>query len=350
MTRRVLIVSHADADGHLIAEQTRRNLDLIPCFEVSTFVDPQITKDHGVWSKLGSIPEVEGADIVLFVDLMFAPTSFAAEATALVDFVRAYPEKQFFLVDHHPLPFRRLEAAPNLRVAYRPDVFECTVGPRSGMMVVAAICEKQNALVADIKVKSHELLASGMRRAAALGGPLPGEKLLSLLQHDSWDELAQLGSEDKNEHYLPRGRRPAGSVLSAALKQCDLAATNYISGTFIAANSLEKPAARSPIMPYDSEVAQGLNIGDQRFPIDAGKRSRQNSTVHSKDLEAIVTLLEVAALTLTTEPNATFSFERLCDEARELGGDEVTINDRDVKIVLEKASFLEKMGREYRLK
>jgi single-stranded DNA-specific DHH superfamily exonuclease len=141
MKQSVLVVGHADADGHLITEQVRRNLARIDRFNVETVVDPVRTKDHKAWTKLDDITEIEDADIVFFVDLMFAPSTFDEEARSLVEFVNDRREKQFFLIDHHPLPLRRLAAADNLRVLYRPDVFECAVGPRSGMMVVAALCE-----------------------------------------------------------------------------------------------------------------------------------------------------------------------------------------------------------------
>ena len=78
---------------------------------------------------------------MFFVDLMFAPATYAAEAKALTEFAQSKPRKKFFLVDHHPLPLYRLEAADNLRVVYRSDVAECAIGPRTGMMVVAALCE-----------------------------------------------------------------------------------------------------------------------------------------------------------------------------------------------------------------
>src|SRR5262245_56261408 len=120
--KEVLVVSHADADGHVIAEQVRRNLARVPGFNVSTVVDPDRTRDHKTWLKLDAIPEIETSDITLFVDLMFAPTSFAAEADALVDFVKQRPAKLFFVLDHHPLPGRLLRRASNLCPVYRSDV------------------------------------------------------------------------------------------------------------------------------------------------------------------------------------------------------------------------------------
>jgi hypothetical protein len=127
----VLVIGHADADGHLIAEQVRRNLASVESFAVKVVVDPQRTQGHRSWLKLDAFPEIASADYVFFVDLMFAPDSYTEEAAALTRFASAWPDKRFFLIDHHPLPLRLLQAAPNLRVAYRPDVCECAIGPRS---------------------------------------------------------------------------------------------------------------------------------------------------------------------------------------------------------------------------
>ncbi len=52
------------------------------------------------------------------------------------------------------------------------------------------------------------------------------------------------------------------------------------------------------------------------------------------DLEAIVTLLELGAIELTPAPNTRFTFEQLLAEARRYGGDEITLDERDVRIVL----------------
>ncbi len=99
-------------------------------------------------------------------------------------------------------------------------------------------------------------------------------------------------------------------------------------------------------MPYDAQ------IGKERFPNEDGKRKRAtNYAANGQDLEAIVTLLEVAALSLTDEPGATFTVDQLIHEAREIGGEEIDLDETDVKIVLQKASFVQKIsGGELRLK
>src|SRR6266851_6075700 len=130
MKHQALVISHSDADGYLIAEQVRRNLALTDIFVLTVVVDPERTRDHKAWLKLDQFPEVDNAEFVFFVDMMFAPGTFDKEANALVEYVNGYPDKRFFLIDHHPLPLRRLNRAKNLRMSYRPDVFECAIGPR----------------------------------------------------------------------------------------------------------------------------------------------------------------------------------------------------------------------------
>jgi hypothetical protein len=334
--RPVLIISHADADGHLIAEQTRRNLALVKGFDVQVLVDPVRTKDHKVWFKLQEFPEIDRAELVFFVDLMFAPDTCVEEAAALVKFVGARRDKTFYLIDHHPLPLLRLEQAENLHVHYRPDVFECAIGPRSGMMVVAALCEKQPDRVANAKQPIHETLARALKRAAALGGPLPGAKLLALLRSNQWEPLVELGEDRKEFHRLPRGRRPVDQKPSKTLKKLDQTAIKLL------ANGQPKNLGRDAVA-YDVDIAR------ERFGYEGDQPVRQ-AKVNPKDLEAIITLLEVAALTLTTENGDTFALEELINEARELGGHKIDIDERDVKIVLGKQGFLVKVGGKYRLK
>jgi hypothetical protein len=335
MKRQALIVSHADGDGHLIAEQVRRNLSLIKTFDVKVVVDPQRTKDHKSWMKLNTLTEVDDADFVFFMDLMFSPSSFEVEANSLVDFARGRPGKRFFLMDHHPLPSHRLGKAGNLRVAYRPDVFECTLGPRSGMMVVAALCEKQTTEVSAVKTHVHEILAGGMRRAAALGGKLPGEKLLALLRADRWDAVLRLGEDDRAYHRLPRGRRPPMQRSSPVLAELE-----HEADALLKAGEHGRKA-----MAYD------MDVGQERFSDDVRRRlPPPNDLSRARDLEAIATLLEVAAMSLTTAPGVTFTTDQLIAEALDIAGEDVS--ERDIKIFLKKrANFLARIpGKGWALK
>jgi hypothetical protein len=337
--KRVLVVSHADADGHVIAEQVRRNLEAVPSFRVTTVVDPVRTKDHRTWTKLDAITEIEVSEIVFFVDLMFAPSDFATEADALVQFVSARPTKQFFLLDHHPLPLRLLSRARNLRPVYRPDVVDCTLGPPTWMMIIAALLEKQETRARKIKKPVHDVLAKGMQRAAAPGGPLVGEKLMALLHFDRWAEIEELGRDDAAKHPLPRGRRPSDAPISKVLAKLDQLASDLILSLKNPTRGPGKsqPPARSP-MSYDLEVAE------------QGIRAPAITPAGPRDLEAIVMLLELGAIYLTQGPDSTFTTEELLAEARRIGGDEIVLDEKDVRIVLGKAGFLRKESGRLRLK
>jgi len=330
----VLIVSHADADGHVIAEQMRRNLAMVPAFNVSTVVDPARTRDHRTWMRLGEIREIDASEIIFFVDLMFAPASFIAEADALSTFAMERPATRFFVLDHHPLPLERLRRAPNLGAAYRSDVVDCTFGRASSLMVIAALLEKQPTRVS-AESEDQKLLAEGIRRAAAIGGPLPGEKLLALIRFECWDELIELGRDDPSFHRLPRGFRPARAKMSKILRRLDRRAADLVKS-----DTAPGSGGRSAAMSYDLEL---LDAGVVPTPSPA--------SLDASDLEAIVMLLELAAIYLTRDPNSSFSREELIEKARELSGDALRLDEMDLKIVLGKAGFLKKLaGGRYRLK
>jgi hypothetical protein len=68
------------------------------------------------------------------------------------------------------------------------------------------------------------------------------------------------------------------------------------------------------------------------------------------DLEVIVTMLEIAALNLTPDPSATFTFDDLLAEANRMGGSEIVFDARDVAIVVPGCKFLKPVpGGRYRL-
>jgi hypothetical protein len=92
-------------------------------------------------------------------------------------------------------------------------------------------------------------------------------------------------------------------------------------------------------MSYDFEAATHRNAPMATTP-----------KPQAKDLEAIVVLLELAAIYLASTPEAEFTLEELLSQVRTIGGDEIGIEEGDVKIVLDKASFLKKVGKRFRLK
>jgi hypothetical protein len=330
MKQSVLVVSHADADGHVIAEQVRRNLATVDSFNVTTLIDPERTKDHKAWLHLDALQELEKSEIVFFVDLMFAPASFGQEADALVRFATDRPSKRFFVLDHHPLPLRRLASAKNIRALYRRDVCDCTFGPPSRMMVLAALCEKQPTRARQIKTPMEDVVAQGLRRAAALGGPLPGAKLSALLRFNEWRGLEALGQEDRAEHRLPRGRRPRDARPSPALAELDKTATELLKSS----GKRPERARAGGSMSYDFDAA-----------LDQGSPTVATPTPQPHDLEGIMMLLELAAIYLTPAPETEFTLDDLLREAKAIGGEEVELDEADAMIVLDKATFLKKFGK-----
>lgn len=95
-------------------------------------------------------------------------------------------------------------------------------------------------------------------------------------------------------------------------------------------------------MSYDFET-----VTDRR----AAPATTTDYVPQPKDLEAIVTLLHLAAIELTPTPGAQFTIEELIATACDLGGDEMVIDAADVKIVLGKPGFLKKLsGGKFQLK
>ena len=62
-------------------------------------------------------------------------------------------------------------------------------------------------------------------------------------------------------------------------------------------------------------------------------RVPEGPQMRGDDLEAIVLLLELAAIQLSPSWSATFTFDELLAEARKIGGD-IALDERDVRIVL----------------
>lgn len=67
-------------------------------------------------------------------------------------------------------------------------------------------------------------------------------------------------------------------------------------------------------------------------------------TARADDLETLVVLLELAAITLTKDCNSTFTAAAMIQAARDLGGDEIIPNEADLRNVIDHAAFLTKVG------
>lgn len=214
---RVLIVGHADADGHLAAEQSRRNALKMGARRCEVFIDRRLTAGYRIWSNhLSEIPSAE-ADFIVFVDIMLHPHNPSDSAGALIDLALKNPQKTFVVIDHHPI--LGLPALPeNLGIWFTSAVYTCCFGLPSWLMVVAAICDHDEKPVAMMIDDTMRLRALGMERAVA-DPELTGGKLLGLLAKDRWDLIETLAEEPPKFHKCVRGKRLRQQPLSMGLAQ-----------------------------------------------------------------------------------------------------------------------------------
>lgn len=215
--RHVLIVGHADADGHLAAEQSRRNSLRSGASRCEVFVDVKRTANYRIWrNHLSEIP-ICSADTVVFVDLMFHPDDVVGSVNVLTELASENPEKQFIVIDHHP--YSGLPAlSVNLSIWFTSAVYTCCFGPPSALMVVAAICDRDEEPVVAMIDETMRRRALGMERAVA-DRTLAGNNLLRLLANDRWDLIEQLAKEPKDVHQRVRGRRHSRQPLSPGLER-----------------------------------------------------------------------------------------------------------------------------------
>lgn len=76
----------------------------------------------------------------------------------------------------------------------------------------------------------------------------------------------------------------------------------------------------------------------------SGPRQHRNTPTPKRDLEVLVTLLEIAALSLTDNPDSQFTKDELFKEVRGLAGGEYLVQSVDLETVIKGCSFLHKTG------
>jgi hypothetical protein len=80
------------------------------------------------------------------------------------------------------------------------------------------------------------------------------------------------------------------------------------------------------------------------YDVESGERVCMPSvpSADPRDLEALVMLLELAALYLTDSPDSTFTATQLLDEARKIAGEDLAFDENDMRIALANAGFLKR--------
>lgn len=218
MGRRSLVFAHADGDGHLAAEQSRRNL-LERGDDVTVFVHPLCTRNWRFWEQHFQEADFGDAETVYVVDIMLNAKQPLESYEAIVKRVEREPDRRFVVIDHHPvlgLP----DPPKNLDLEFVGSVFECCVGEPSDLMVIASICDPDEEPVKSRISDEHRLRARGLKRAVSERGVLAGEPLLYLLRKEFWAVFEELAREPADFHRTMYGNRvdktPSSPLLQMA--------------------------------------------------------------------------------------------------------------------------------------
>lgn len=212
-----IIYGHSDGDGHLAAEQTRRNLLEDGCDVTSVVVHPMFTRNFRFWEQHFQEANFGDNEHVFVVDIMLANPDVAATWDAVCSRVKKEPDRQFYIIDHHKVAMP--SALPrNLHVEIREAVYECCYGTPSELMLIASICDKDEAPVAAKLTEHHRRLARGISRASTERAVLSGQPLLYLLRNNHWSVFEQLADEPADFHRTFYGNRTSKQPLSPLLQ------------------------------------------------------------------------------------------------------------------------------------
>lgn len=214
-----LLFGHADADGHLATEQTRRNLKRAGVKVSQVVISPE-TASFRFWTDYFPRVDFVKHGLVVTVDLAFSFKNPRESLSAVVKTVRSNPSTQFIILDHHPL-LNPNQMPANLRLVSVDRVYDCCLGiATDDFMAVASICDGGVIVSSGRARESHMKRAVGLRRAAA-EKQLNGDPLLRLLRQKKWSFFEALADEPAEYHRTVRGRRSsrgfASPLLQAAL-------------------------------------------------------------------------------------------------------------------------------------
>ena len=212
-----IIFGHADADGHLAAEQTRTNLEA-EGVEVSDVVVSTETRNYRFWERTFPGLDFSKFRLVVVVDIAFSFRNPTQSLDSLLQTVDRHPSTHVVVIDHHPLK-RSSRPRTNLTMVEVKSVYDCCLGtPSDELMVVAATCDGDGKAVRSRTSDQFIKRALGVRRAAADMHSMVGSRLLSLLRGRRWEFFESLAEEPVEFHRTVRGRRTSSSPRSPLLE------------------------------------------------------------------------------------------------------------------------------------
>ena len=208
-----ILFGHADADGHLAAEQSRDWL-VKRGVTVETVVSSE-TRNYRFWEKLPKF-DLSSYGMVVVVDIAFKfqdPNDSLARLLAVSD---QHTHREFVVIDHHPLALPQ-EPRQNLQLIEVKDPYDCCLGePDPELMQVAALCD--GAPTAVHPTPLLRIRALGVKRAAADVRGVAGDRLLKLIRERRWDFFEALSEEDREMHRSSRGFRNRSTKSSPLLE------------------------------------------------------------------------------------------------------------------------------------
>ncbi len=215
--RQALVFGHADGDGHLAAEQSRRNLVASGIDVADVIVDPGITRDASFWEQGFMELDFGESDLVVVVDIMLRRKDPRRSYEAIKARVQAEPNRRFLVIDHHAMTIDQ-PLPQNLALQFTRSVYECCYGPPSDLMLVAAICDKDEQPVRGRLTEVHRKRAAGIKRAVTDRAGLAGKPTLQLIRNGAWDVFERLADEPTEYHRTMYGHRIDRSPQSPLLK------------------------------------------------------------------------------------------------------------------------------------
>ena len=208
-----IVFGHADADGHLAAEQTRDYL-VDKGVSVTTVVSSK-TRNYRFWDRLLEF-DLSNYGLVVFVDIAFRFRYPDDSLVRLLEVSDQHIDKRFVVIDHHPL-LRPSSPRHNLSLLEVADPYDCCLGsPHPELMRVAALCDGAPTAVKPTPELTRR--AVGVKRAAADISGIAGSKLLGLIRNRQWGFFEALAEEDREMHRSARGIRRISSLSSPLLE------------------------------------------------------------------------------------------------------------------------------------
>lgn len=217
MSKKALLFAHADGDGHLAAEQSRRNLVEDGYDVQAVVVHPTLTRNWRFWSQHFQEADFSDNEYIFVVDIMLAGKEWKDNCASLLKRVRAEPHRRFHVIDHHHVAINeRLPA--NLKLEFTKSVYDCCYGGSSELMLIASICDRDEQPVQNRLTQRHRRIAAGISRAVSDRAVLAGAPLLRLIRNECWAVFEQLADEPADYHRTFYGNRTAKEPLSPLLQ------------------------------------------------------------------------------------------------------------------------------------